>query len=232
MRALIQDVADLVARLATAAGHGIARHWLGLMVLVVGGFLGLAIAAPLLSMFGHDRAADLIYMAYRLTCHQLPHRSWFIGGESLYYDWPTVQAYLGPNARGIVDAFHHPIRDPILGYQMAFCQRDTGIYAGLLLTTMLFGVVRSRRHVPPLPFKLYLLALVPIGIDGLTQLVGLRESTPITRTLTGMLFGAATALLVLPQLEIGFRELDEGNARRAAEGAGAASAAAGQESVQ
>jgi uncharacterized membrane protein len=188
--------ATAIAAIASGIGRWIGRHWLALMILSVGLFLGLAVAAPILAMLGYDRLSGAIYLAYRVTCHQLPHRSWFIGGQSFAYDWPIVEAYLGPGTRGIIDAFHNPIRDASLGYQFALCQRDTAIFGGLMLTAMVFGFVRSRRAVPALPFKLYVLALVPIAVDGLTQLFGLRDSNPALRTATGLLFGAATALLV------------------------------------
>ena len=202
-------LAAVIAAVASGIGSWIARHWLALMILSVGLFLALAVAAPILAMHGYDRLSSAIYLAYRVTCHQLPHRSWFIGGQSVAYDWATVEASLGPGTRGIIDAFHTPFSDASLGYQLALCQRDTAIFGGLMLTAMVFGFVRSRRAVPALPFKLYVLALVPIALDGLTQLFGLRDSNPVLRTATGLLFGAATALLILPHLEIGFRELSE-----------------------
>jgi len=202
-------LSEQIGRAANGLGSWIARHWLALMALWLTVFLALPIAAPVLAMHGFERTSSLIYLAYRVSCHQLPHRSWFIGGERLTYDWPAVAAYLGPETRGVIDAFHRPIRDATMGYQTALCQRDIAIFGGLLLTVLAFGMVRHRRTVRTLPFKLYVLALVPAAADGLTQLVGLRESTPVLRTATGLLFGIATGLLVLPHLELGFRELDQ-----------------------
>jgi uncharacterized membrane protein len=57
-----------------------------------------------------------------------------------------------------------------------------------------------------MPFRLYLLFILPMAVDGLTQLVGLRESTPFLRTLTGSLFGIGSAWLVLTYIEASFRE--------------------------
>lgn len=207
---MIVRTANAIARVATGTGYWIARHWLALMILSLGLFLALPVAAPILAMRGYERLSGAIYLAYRVTCHQLPHRSWFIAGENLAYDWPVVADYLGPETRGVIDAFHNPIRDVALGYQIALCQRDVAIFGGLLLTAIAFGIVRRHRDVPPLPFKIYLIALVPIALDGLSQLVGLRESNPALRTATGLLFGVATGLLILPHLEIGFRELRDG----------------------
>jgi XTP/dITP diphosphohydrolase len=92
-----------------------------------------------------------------------------------------------------------------MGYQMAFCQRDTAIHLALLATALVFAAVPRRPR--PLSWKWYAILVVPIAIDGGTALIGLRDSTPFWRTLTGALFGMATALLVLPYLDLGFGEL-------------------------
>jgi uncharacterized membrane protein len=149
----------------------------------------------------------VLYFVYRITCHQLPHRSWFLGGEALTYDWSVIQTYLGVGENDVLAAFHNPVRDPHLGHQTAFCQREVAIFGSFFLALVAFGLLRHRRHINAIPFKVYLLALVPIGVDGVTQLLGFRESTPFLRTTTGAIFGIATALLVIPQLEEGFGDM-------------------------
>jgi uncharacterized membrane protein len=67
------------------------------------------------------------------------------------------------------------------------------------LTGLLYGLVRYRLR--PLPFKIYVLFLIPIAVDGLTQLVGWRESNWWLRTLTGALFGFASVWLAYPYVE-------------------------------
>ena len=183
------------------------RAWLALYLAGIALFTGLPFAAPLLARAGHDRAASAIYLAYRLSCHQLPHHSWFIGGPKAAYAWPEVQPYTGLGIDQMLRAFHHPLRDPALGYQVAFCQRDAAIWLSLLAASLLLAWRLRHGPIRPLRLRWYLLSLLPIALDGLTQLVGLRESTPLLRTLTGALFGAATAWLVLPLLDEGFREL-------------------------
>lgn len=54
------------------------------------------------------------------------------------------------------------------GYQVAYCQRDTAIYTTFLLAGLLFGLLRTRLR--PWPWWALLLSMVPLGIDGLTQL--------------------------------------------------------------
>ncbi len=93
----------------------------------------------------------------------------------------------------------------LFGYQMAFCQRCTAIYGSVLLGGMLFPLVR--RWLKPLPWKLYLLLNIPIAVDGITQLLGLRESNAFWRVLTGSLFGLSSVWLIYPYLEQGFADI-------------------------
>ena len=58
----------------------------------------------------------------------------------------------------------------IFGEQVAFCQRDVAIYATLFLGGLLFGLVRGRLR--PIPLKWYVFFLVPIALDGGTQMTG------------------------------------------------------------
>ncbi|MFB0546840.1 MAG: DUF2085 domain-containing protein, partial [Anaerolineae bacterium] len=52
--------------------------------------------------------------------------------------------------------------------------------------------------------------LLPIAIDGVTQLLGLRASTNLLRALTGALAGSGFGLFIYPTLEMGFSEVREG----------------------
>lgn len=184
---------------------GIARHWLVLFCLVLAAYIVLPVLAPILAAAGYDRASGVIYFCYRATCHQLPDHSWFLFGRQWAYAWADVQPFTGVDFDHPIMAFHHPIRNAEIGYQIAICQRDLAIWTAMLVTSAILAV---RRNVPaPLSAKLYVIALLPIGIDGVTQLFGWRSSTPLLRTATGALFGAATALLLVPHLDVGFRDV-------------------------
>lgn len=59
----------------------VARHWLALMNTAMGVFVGLPVLSPILEASDNralNFAGDLIFVAYRATCHQLPQRSFFI----------------------------------------------------------------------------------------------------------------------------------------------------------
>ena len=87
----------------------------------------------------------------------------------------------------------------LFGQQMAWCERDTAIWVAMLLAGLTFGWRRGRQR--RLSFRLYLLLIAPMAIDGFTQAFGWRESTWLLRTLTGTLFGAASVYLTYPYLQ-------------------------------
>ena len=69
----------------------------------------------------------------------------------------------------------------VFGYQVAFCYRNTAIYAGVFLFGILFGLARDR-NVPglrwlrkPLPWYWFVLMLAPMMVDSITHMLGLRD---------------------------------------------------------
>lgn len=82
---------------------------------------------------------------------------------------------------------------------MPICARCVGIYAGLLAGLAAFVVIPYLRERVVRPFALA--AVVPLAIDGLTQLAGLRESTNELRIVTGVIAGFAFGLWVLSAVE-------------------------------
>ncbi len=105
--------------------------------------------------------------------------------------------------------------DARFGYKIALCERDIAIWLAMLLAALLFRRVRKRLRPPPISLYL-LLGLAPIGIDGLSQLLGYppftfwpaRETLPHFRVLTGALFGAMNIWLIFPHLEAANRQAD------------------------
>ena len=85
------------------------------------------------------------------------------------------------------------------GVAMPICARCVGIYAGLLAGLAAFVLIPWLRERVVRPFALA--AVVPLAIDGLTQLAGLRESTNELRILTGVVAGLAFGLWVLSAVE-------------------------------
>jgi len=91
----------------------------------------------------------------------------------------------------------------LLGYQMAYCERDTAIYATMALSGLLWA--RFHRRLPRLHWSIFPLLVLPMAVDGFTQLFGLRESTWELRTLTGALFGLDCVWFGFPLLEVSIK---------------------------
>jgi uncharacterized membrane protein len=175
----------------TPVPHILAKHWLAIANSATAFFLALPFLAPLLLQQGRADLANLIYSAYQVTCHEWPFRAYFLFGPQATYSLAELQA-LGLDVFGFRGS-------PELGYKVAFCSRNVAIYAAVLAAGLLYARVGQR--LSPLSFMGYAFLIAPMAIDGLTQLVGWRESTWELRTLTGLLFGAASVWLVYPRLD-------------------------------
>jgi uncharacterized membrane protein len=168
----------------------LAAHWLLGLNVVVGVFIAGALLAPVLALLGAQSAADALYEAYHLTCHQWAFRSFFLFGDQSVYSIGQLQQ-LGVDPFGFVG--HEDA-----GWKMAICERDFAIYASALVAGVAFAF---RRDTPPLGIKLYALLILPMALDGFSQLFGWRESTWQLRVLTGLLFGAASVWMLYPRFD-------------------------------
>lgn len=187
----------------------------GLLVLI---YVGLPLLAPVLMKTGYPDSANVIYRVYRVSCHQLGFRSFYLFGDQVAY--PRELAGIGglntfEEVSGLPEDDLHAasafLGNETLGYKVALCQRDMAIYGSILLFVIIF-ILRKRR-TKAVPWFLWLvLALVPIGLDGVSQLVSqmelpmlgwlaMRESTPFLRVLTGFFFGWFTAWYAFPTIE-------------------------------
>lgn len=223
--------------------YAVSRHWLAVFNLIVALYVGLPILAPVLMNAGLERPARLIYTAYSPMCHQMASRSFFLFGEQYAYprelagtSLTPIEAYM-PGIPEFTGASTDPtewttfllparrfVGNVQLGYKMALCERDIAIYGAVLLFGLLYGLLRGRLNIPPLPVWAFLIfGMGPIALDGFSQLLSqygaafpmldffntlfpLRESTPLYRTLTGALFGFALAWLTYPRIDPGMQK--------------------------
>ena len=82
---------------------------------------------------------------------------------------------------------------------MPICARCSGIYIGMLAGIAIFTVLpRISERVARWALGF---AIIPMAIDGLTQLALLRESTNLLRLETGLVAGAAFAFWALSAVE-------------------------------
>jgi len=86
----------------------------------------------------------------------------------------------------------------IFNHKIGVCARCFGIYTGALLGMLIYPFVRRLDNFK-IPNRWYLiLALLPMGVDGTTQLLGLRESFNELRFITGFIVGFVALFYILP----------------------------------
>jgi uncharacterized membrane protein len=189
---------DRAAAIGDRMVLGIARHWVAVFSLALALYVGLPFLAPALMQVGLAGPARLIYLIYSPACHQLPDRSYFLFGEQPVYTLEELEdANVLPDS-GLLQRRRF-IGDETLGWKVALCERDVAIYGSMLIAGMIFALLRGR--VRKLPLPVFVLFVIPIAVDGLSQLFGLRTSNWWLRTVTGALFGAGVVWLVYPYIQ-------------------------------
>ena len=215
----LQPVRDApVAISATAALANrlvvwIARHWLALFNTAWATYVILPFLAPVLMAAGLYGPARMIYGIYSFLCHQLPDHSYFLFGHNPTPLAPELMAAGAPPSTDLL-RFRTFIGNDAFGYKVALCERDIAIYSSVAVAGLLFALVRRVYTLRPPSLKVYVLFLIPMAVDGLTQLVGLRESNWWLRTLTGAIFGVASVWLAYPYIEDAMQEVIEVESQR------------------
>ena len=92
----------------------------------------------------------------------------------------------------------------LLGHQLGMCARNFSIYSAMFAGSLIF--VLSKKRLPGIPWWVWVLMILPMALDGITQMFGLRESTWELRVLTGTLFGLGNVLFALPFVQKSLRE--------------------------
>jgi uncharacterized membrane protein len=173
----------------------ISRHWLAIMNALAGVWVGLPWLAPVLMHIGAIAPAGLIYALYGLQCHQLPQRSYFLFGNQLMLP-----------LKDILTAY--PVQDPLLlrpfigtadlGWKVAWSDRMVSLYTPLFVGGVLFALSRGQwRRWGPMPVRAWVLAFVPLAVDGLSHLVNdvsglaFRDTNAWLAVLTGHVLPAA-----------------------------------------
>ena len=88
----------------------------------------------------------------------------------------------------------------INGNQLFVCARDTGVYLGVLFALLMIYVLKEHKH-RDIDIRLILLLVLPLAVDGTSQLLGLWEGSNPLRVATGLLAGTGIGyLLVTPLL--------------------------------
>jgi uncharacterized membrane protein len=87
----------------------------------------------------------------------------------------------------------------IFGHQLGMCARNFSIYASMFIGGLIF--VLSKKRFPGIPWWIWVLMVLPLALDGTTQMFGWRESTWELRVLTGTLFGLGNVWFALPLIQ-------------------------------
>lgn len=212
--------------------YWLSSHYMWIFNLVALLYVGLPFLAPVLMKVGATLPARAIYAVYSPLCHQLGFRSFYLFGEQLYYPRElahlhvplTYEAATGSPALDLPEARTFKGNEQ-MGYKIALCQRDLAIYGSILLFGLVFSL--TRRRIKAIPWFVWIIfGLIPIGLDGGSQLLGMlsfmenifpmRESTPLLRLLTGGLFGTLTAWFLYPLIEDTMRDTRNVLARKLA----------------
>ncbi len=175
-RFVMETVTKRVEARVNGLARFIANHWLLLANAAMLAFILPTLLAPYLASVGAYWPSRMIYVVYRLTCHQLPGRSFFLFGHKMA---------ICARCTAIYTSFW-----------------GLGLLYGVWKATP-WG---RRHRPRPLPIKWLAVLAVPMFIDGVAQLVGLYESTNLLRTITGTLVGAGTGLFIYPLLDEGFAQ--------------------------
>jgi uncharacterized membrane protein len=183
-----------------------ATHWLAIFNTAWALYTFIPFLAPLFMRLGWTVPAQGIYTVYSFLCHQLPTHSYFLFGSDFA---PPAQTLIANGMSESTNLFRQRVflGNETIGWKVALCERDVAIYATVFFTGILYAFVRDRLR--PLPFKIYLLFVIPIAVDGFTQLFGWRESNWWLRTLTGVLFGFGSVWLAYPYVEEAMQEVIE-----------------------
>jgi uncharacterized membrane protein len=126
---------------------------------------------------------------------------------------PALQAN-HPVASAIVYSAYSPICHQIdhrcfhlFEAKWGVCIRCSAIYFSFFLSLLLYPLFR-RLSSPLFPGRWWIaLAVAPMILDVLLNFTGIHPSTPLTRTITGMLFGSVLPFYILPPLLEGVAQL-------------------------
>ena len=177
--------------------HWLSKHWLLVISLLLGLYIGLPWLAPLFMKLGTPwgaGAGNAIYLIYSTQCHQLPQRSFFLFGPKFMYGLAEIQAAWKETDNPLI--LRQFIGSPEIGWKVAWSDRMVSMYAGLFFAGLLYWPLRKR--LKPLPLWGFALLILPMAIDGGTHFIsdlagigqGFRDSNAWLAALTRNAFPA------------------------------------------
>ena len=154
-------------------------------------FLAPILLAPQITM-ASESMGQLVQDVYHLTCHQIDSRSICF--------FPATGEYGECAAHGEEVNTGKPIvmYNGLEGFKLPVCSRDIGIYLFAFIGGIAMYFMKKNNDLQT-PHPIYfIIALIPVALDGGTQLIGLRESTNLLRLVTGGIAGFAFPFYLVP----------------------------------
>ena len=170
-------------------------------------FLNITMLATPYIMASDAPTGELLHSTYALTCHQILARSYCLYPDGsiadcphLYSDESTIETEQGT------------------AYKFPVCARDLPLYLAAFFGGIAVYFTKWRDSKKP-PNPLYfIVALIPIALDGGTQFIGLRESTNELRALTGIIAGFVFSFYFIPMLNALLIKEDSGEPKEKNDG--------------
>ncbi len=133
-------------------------------------------AVPILSVMG-SQISDPLFSFFSLFCHQMFERSLCMSSN-----FSIGNCELGSE-------FIH---------QFPVCSRDVSFYLFMLLGGFVYVLMGKKNEIKIPSVLILILFVLPLAIDGTTQLLGFRESNNILRIITGGLAGIIVPFFLIP----------------------------------
>ena len=137
-------------------------------------------------------AGEMLHGAYSITCHQIVARSYcYFPADSTIADCPPLYS-----KEIVLDTKTGP------AYKFPVCARCLFIYLGALAGGIAVYFTKWKdSKITPNPIY-FIIALIPIALDGGSQFLGLRESTNELRMIIGIIAGFAFSFYIIPMLNL------------------------------
>lgn len=190
-------------------GKNITEIMVGFLLL----FAFLPFLSPILFSFNPDSVvAQGIQNIYTLFCHQRPQSSLFLFGEQYFYSLEELKELKVVPKDSLVSVGAGYWGNEEIGYKVAYCIRDIGIYTALSLFGLFLTIyMNTKRRIVKVHWLLIVALMLPMALDGVFQFLAMYFEFAWVpdwyllsmgkKFFTGLLFGIGGALLVFPNLK-------------------------------
>lgn len=145
------------------------RHWLTILIVVLGFINILPFIAPLLMKFGLNDPAELIYTLYTPLCHQMAQRSFFLFGEKVMYTPQELPIMLSGDLIQNMFALKAFSGNELLGWKVAWSDRMVYMYGMIWLALIVYQQLRVNFQIKRINLILFAILLMPMAVDGTTH---------------------------------------------------------------